>query len=208
MEPWHAEERRQKPPKVLPPFFENLSRITTLSNITGEYSPNSSVLPLSRITTLSNSPYSSVEMRRVLPLSRITTLSNDGPAIVYYRKVLPLSRITTLSNNDFLWFEREYVLPLSRITTLSNIWDICRRITAVLPLSRITTLSNLKLHFHAAVLCKCIRLHQAAQFLTVYHYSKIWHKSLSIMKRSSAFIVSWQGPSRRTKLRFSSLAFS
>lgn len=78
----------------------------------------------------------------------------------------------------------------------------------VLPLSRITTLSNLKLHFHASVLCKCIRLHRAARLLAVYHYSKIWHKSLSIMKRSSFSIVSWQGPSIRMKLRFSSLAFS
>ncbi len=146
------------------PLFENLSRITTLSNITGEYSPNSSVLPLSRITTLSNFTGATRTKRTVLPLSRITTLSN----------------IETINIISF----------------------------HVLPLSRITTLSNLKLHFHAAVLCKCIRLHQAAQFLTVYHYSKIWHKSLSIMKRSSAFIVSWQGPSRRTKLRFSSLAFS
>ena len=168
------------------PLFENLSRITTLSNITGEYSPNSSVLPLSRITTLSNFTGATRTKRTVLPLSRITTLSN----------------IETINIISF------HVLPLSRITTLSNILDFMDFPEKVLPLSRITTLSNLKLHFHAAVLCKCIRLHQAAQFLTVYHYSKIWHKSLSIMKRSSAFIVSWQGPSRRTKLRFSSLAFS
>ena len=144
----------------------------------------------------------------VLPLSRITTLSNFGGCIIFCYIVLPLSRITTLSNFSCGRYIQSVVLPLSRITTLSNseITDMC--FDFVLPLSRITTLSNLKLHFHAAVLCKCIRLHQAAQFLTVYHYSKIWHKSLSIMKRSSASIVSWQGPSRRTKLRFSSLAFS
>ena len=89
--------------------------------------------------------------------------------------------------------------------------------TSLIALTRVSTFyhyqesqhsQTLKLHFHAAVLCKCIRLHPAARLLTVYHYSKIWHKSLSIMKRSSASIVSWQGPSKRTKLRFSSLAFS
>ena len=168
------------------PLFENLSRITTLSNTGNAGRLESSVLPLSRITTLSNPSYADPAAKMVLPLSRITTLSN--PCFTP-----PLLRP---------------VLPLSRITTLSNIIPAIARLSRVLPLSRITTLSNLKLHFHAAVLCKCIRLHQAAQFLTVYHYSKIWHKSLSIMKRSSAFIVSWQGPSRRTKLRFSSLAFS
>ena len=144
----------------------------------------------------------------VLPLSRITTLSNDEFRQRILCIVLPLSRITTLSNEDSIADRLVQVLPLSRITTLSNDENYLRRFRPVLPLSRITTLSNLKLHFHAAVLCKCIRLHQAARFLTVYHYSKIWHKSLSIMKRSSASIVSWQGPSRRTKLRFSSLAFS
>ena len=146
--------------------------------------------------------------RLVLPLSRITTLSNNQSVYVAQNAVLPLSRITALSNyivNDCTCF---VVLPLSRITTLSNDDKRLISLEIVLLLSRITTLSNLKLHFHAAVLCKCIRLHQAARFLTVYHYSKIWHKSLSIMKRSSASIVSWQGPSRRTKLRFSSLAFS
>ena len=122
--------------------------------------------------------------------------------------VLPLSRITTLSNYSCTRVNGLMVLPLSRITTLSNTMSTAQFDIGVLPLSRITTLSNLKLHFHAAVFCKCIRLHQAAQFLTVYHYSKIWHKSLSIMKRSSASIVSWQGPSMRTKLKFSSLAFS
>ena len=144
----------------------------------------------------------------VLPLSRITTLSNSHYLVFIAIWVLPLSRITTLSN-IFTHADIDFsVLPLSRITTLSNVKGYESDIDEVLPLSRITTLSNLKLHFHAAVLCKCIRLHQAAQFLTVYHYSKIWHKSLSIMKRSSASIVSWQGPSMRTKLKFSSLAFS
>ena len=168
------------------PLFENLSRITTLSNIEVCQSIPVLVLPLSRITTLSNSHYLVFIAIWVLPLSRITTLSN-----------IPSSAAT-----------RAPVLTLSRITTLSNIEESGMIWKDVLPLSRITTLSNLKLHFHAAVLCKCIRLHQAAQFLTVYHYSKIWHKSLSIMKRSSASIVSWQGPSMRTKLKFSSLAFS
>ena len=144
----------------------------------------------------------------VLPLSRITTLSNFGMVVFRATSVLPLSRITTLSNSRRTVRECINVLPLSRITALSNTPSRPMMSLAVLPLSRITTLSNLKLHFHAAVLCKCIRLHPAARCLTVYHYSKIWHKSLSIMKRSSISIVSWQGPSRRTKLRFSSLAFS
>ena len=166
------------------------------------------VLPLSRITTLSNSHYLVFIAIWVLPLSRITTLSNVSGERLAGRAVLPLSRITTLSN-IFTHADIDFsVLPLSRITTLSNVKGYESDIDEVLPLSRITTLSNLKLHFHAAVLCKCIRLHQAAQFLTVYHYSKIWHKSLSIMKRFSASIVSWQGPSMRTKLKFSSLAFS
>ena len=120
---------------------------------------------------------------------------------------------TTIKNHNTLKRRQVHRMRQVGFTTIKNHNTLKRLRFPMPPAFRFTTIKNhntlkLKLHFHAAVLCKCIRLHQAARFLTVYHYSKIWHKSLSIMKRSSAFIVSWQGPSMRTKLRFSSLAFS
>ena len=120
---------------------------------------------------------------------------------------------TTIKNHNTLKLQCPGYFEEKGFTTIKNHNTLKQVLTNKGKALRFTTIKNhntlkLKLHFHASVLCKCIRLHRAARLLTVYHYSKIWHKSLSIMKRSSVSIVSWQEPSTRIKLRFSSLAFS
>ena len=85
----------------------------------------------------------------------------------------------------------EMVLPLSEITSLSNIDQYIHPSRFVLPLSEITSLSNLKLHIYAAgSSASGTAFTGAAQFLIGFLRQKIWHRSRSMTKSSSDFIIS------------------
>ena len=149
------------------------------------------VLPLSEITSLSNICRHTLNHHSVLPLSEITSLSNPVLKCDTDKEVLPLSEITSLSNAVLKNFSELCVLPLSEITSLSNGGFSATRIRLVLPLSEITSLSNLKLHIYAAgSSASGTAFTGAAQFLIGFLRQKIWHRSRSMTKSSSDFIIS------------------